>query len=108
MTHSMRGDEKVGGTCFNTSGEYAGVHEGGHTEVGEHKKEDHAIVQRYGHGELLRKPGTSGGRERRGSGGLTRRPVRDGTALPGCSEAGWGGGASCKVTTQTLQGEAFK
>lgn len=39
-----------------TSREDAWVHEGGHTEVGQHKKEDDAIVYWYGNRKILRKP----------------------------------------------------
>lgn len=41
-----------------TSGEDAGVHEGGHTEVSQNKQEDNAIVDRHGNGETLWKPRT--------------------------------------------------
>lgn len=39
-----------------TSWEDAWVHEGGHTEVGQHKKEDYAIVYWYGNRKILGKP----------------------------------------------------
>lgn len=39
--------------CVRTSGVDAGVHEGGHAEVGQDEEEDHAIVERHGGGDDL-------------------------------------------------------
>lgn len=49
-----------------SSGEDAGVHEGGHAEVCQHEQKDDAIVNRDSHGESLGQPRTREAEEERG------------------------------------------
>lgn len=61
-----------------TSREYAGVHEGGHAEVGQHEEEDDGIVGGNDRGDVQAEPGAPAGTGAVGHAGVVPAPAQPG------------------------------